>query len=245
MIILLSNDDGIQADGIQSLFEALAPIHEVWIVAPDREQSGASHKLTMGRPLRAAERGPRQFAVEGTPTDAVYLALNGLLSVRPDLLISGINHGPNLADDVTYSGTVAAAIEGTIQGIPSMAVSLASFSSRDFSGACDVVRKLIEQWPSFHLKDGILLNVNIPAIPNPAPKMVKTCLGRRNYGQFTVKRQDPRGKDYYWIGGKMQPGDFVEGSDVQAVESGSTSITPLTINLTDFDTLQTLNLMET
>lgn len=226
MRILLSNDDGVHAAGLLALVAAFTR-EEVWVVAPDREQSATSHSISLHRPLRMTELNPRCYSVDGTPTDAVYMGLNLVMkSCRPDLVISGINHGPNLGNDVLYSGTVAAAMEGALLGVHSMAVSLAASPPHDFSAAArftaTLARQLIANAPSTPL----LLNVNIPPGPVKGYRLVR--LGRRNYGQQVVEKIDPRGRKYFWIGGEGAGYEPIPQSDcVTVFEEGLASVTPL------------------
>jgi 5'-nucleotidase len=231
--ILITNDDGLRAEGLRALHEAVAPLGRVITVAPDREQSAMSHAITLHRPLRILPEGDDRYSVDGTPTDCVLAALNGLLDVRPDLVISGINHGPNMGDDVTYSGTVSAAFEASILGVPAMAVSLATFGQLDFSGAIAIIRQVVRAVWSHVLPPRALLNVNIPSGPPEAIRGVRTTvLGSRVYEDALVVRQDPRGRDYYWIGGAEPRWEAAERSDFLAVHEGYASVTPLTLDLT-------------
>lgn len=244
MRILLSNDDGVTAAGLAALREALEPLGEVTVVAPDREQSGASRSLTLERPLRVRRMNGNVFSVDGTPTDCVLLAVRGIpgvVRVEPDLIVSGINHGPNLGDDVTYSGTVAAAAEGCLMGIPSMAVSLASWEARDFSAASRVVRSFVSRLAVRPLPPGTLLNVNVPGLPFEELRGVRTTrLGRRIYPDVIVAQQDPRGKPCYWIGGDKPSWRPGEGTDFEAVEAGFVSVTPLHLDLTHHEMIDTV-----
>lgn len=239
ILILITNDDGVHAEGLQRLRRAMSRIGEVIVVAPDTQKSGASHALTLSDPLRSNPIDASTLAVDGTPTDCVLLAMRGLLGDRkPDILVSGMNHGPNLGDDVTYSGTVAAAFEGTLLGLPSIAISVASWDDCSFDSAerfAEVItRKVLEHG----LPEGTLLNVNVPSL---APEEIKgvrvTKLGKRVYRDAVVKKQDPRGRDYYWIGGQPPIWCEGEGTDFEAVEEGMISVTPLQLDLTDYKSL--------
>jgi len=239
--ILLSNDDGIASEGLAALREALAPLDELWVVAPDRDQSAVSHALTLQRPLRIEPAGLRTFTVDGTPTDCVNLAINGILPERPRLVVSGINRGANLGDDITYSGTVSAAMEGTLLGIPSIALSLVAVERFDFGPAAAFAHQLA----TVVLRDGVptdtFLNVNVPDLPAGDIKGVAfTRQGKRRYSDAIVEKVDPRGKKYYWIGGG--PMDFVdaEGTDFSAVYRGLISITPLHLDLTNYASIEPL-----
>ena len=241
MSILLSNDDGIASEGLTALQESLASLDDVWVIAPNRDQSAVSHSLTLHRPLRIEQRGPRAFAVDGTPTDCVNLALNGILQERPRLVISGINRGANLGDDITYSGTVSAAMEGTLLGVPAIAVSLVAEERFDFGPAAAFTRRLATLVLHDNLPPDTLLNVNVPGLPADQIKgFALTRQGKRRYGDVVVEKVDPRGKKYYWIGGG--PLDFVdaEGTDFSAVHRGLISITPLHLDLTNYASLAEL-----
>ena len=209
-LILVSNDDGIDSAGLGALAESLAALGEVMVVAPDRERSAAGHSLTLNRPLRATPLKEGWFSVDGTPTDCITLAVTGLLPRRPQLVAAGINHGSNLGDDITYSGTVSSAIEATLQGIPAFAVSLAGDGKLDFRGAATFAQRLAAQILRRGLPPDTLLNVNVP---NLAPEGVRgiavTRQGRRVYSETVVRKTDPRGKDYYWIGGTHPTLKFV------------------------------------
>lgn len=246
MPILLSNDDGIASEGINILQHTLASLDEIWVVAPDRDQSAVSHSLTLQRPLRIEQVAARSFAVDGTPTDCINLAINGILQQRPRLVISGINRGANLGDDITYSGTVSAAMEATLLGVPAIAVSLVADDHFDFAAAAAFTQHLAATLLHDHLPPDTLLNVNVPALPS---EQIKGCAltrqGKRRYGDAIVEKVDPRGKKYYWIGGG--PLDVVdgEGTDFSAVRQGLISITPLHLDLTNYASLarlQQLNL---
>lgn len=242
MVILVSNDDGIRAAGIQALEAALAPLGEVWVVAPDREQSAVSHSLSLHRPLRVEEIAPRHYALDGTPTDCVNLAINGIMRTRPDLVVSGINHGGNLGDDITYSGTVSAAMEGTLLNVPSIAVSLVSRDGFDFSAAAAFAAQLAKTVLDRGLPRDTLLNVNVPALPRAALRgYVITRQGKRCYGDAIVEKVGLRGKKYYWIGGEDMGFVPAEGTDFTAVESGYISITPLHLDLTNYASIAQLS----
>ncbi len=240
--ILVSNDDGINARGVQALVEAVADLGEVWLVAPEREQSATSHSLSLHHPLRIRENAPRQFAVDGTPADCVYVAINHLLrDEKPALVISGINHGPNLADDVIYSGTVAAAMEGSILNVPSIAFSLVKRKGPlEFGHAAEFARALVKAALKHPLPKRMLLNVNVPGTA-PIKGYEITTLGRHSYGAGVVEKEDPRGRKYYWIGGTGYEHVKEPGTDVTAViDDGRVSITPLMLDFTDQTLLGTL-----
>jgi 5'/3'-nucleotidase len=232
--ILVSNDDGYFSEGIQALVEAVSPLGEVWVVAPDREQSAASHAISLHRPLRIKQIRERWFAVDGTPTDSAYLAINHLLKDdRPKIMVSGINHGGNLADDVTYSGTVSAAMEAALLGVPAIAFSLVSSAPFDFGPAARFARSLVASALAQPLPPRILLNVNVPGGVEPQGYVV-TRLGRHSYGYDVVENVDPRGRKYYWIGGSEYEHEDIPGSDCNAVHlEKRISVTPLHLELTD------------
>jgi len=236
--ILVTNDDGIGADGIRALAKAMETLGNVTIMAPDREQSATSHALTLHRPLRIRKISERELSVDGTPTDAVLLGVHGFLKERPALVVSGINHGPNMGNDVLYSGTVAAASEGTFLGIPSVAISLATWGPADFGPPARVAKALVAQLLRRGLPAKTCLNVNIPSIPFEEMKGVRvTRLGKRVYRDVIVEKTDPRGKLYYWIGGEEPTWENDDSSDFTAVERGYVSVTPLTFELTDYKEL--------
>jgi 5'-nucleotidase len=233
-IILVSNDDGHQAAGLQALAAAMEPLGEVYVVAPEAEQSAASHAISIHRPLRIREVRPRWYAVDGTPTDCSYLGINHLLKDRrPALMVSGINHGANLADDVTYSGTVAAAMEASLLGVPAIAFSLVARHDFDFTAAAAFARGLATAALAHPLPASMLLNVNVP--PGAAVRgYAVTRLGKHSYGFDVIEKTDPRGRKYYWIGGNEYQHQDIPGSDCNAVlRDGLVSVTPLQLDLTD------------
>lgn len=235
MDILVTNDDGIHADGLRALAKALRPLGNITVIAPDREQSAASHALTLHRPLRIKKVEEGVLSVDGTPTDCVLLGVHGFLKQRPHLVVSGINHGPNMGNDTIYSGTVAAAVEGTFLGIPSVAVSLATWENADFEPAALVVRDLVKTFLDHGIHAGMCVSVNIPPIPRPSMKGVRiTRLGKRVYHDVIVEKTDPRGKLYYWIGGEDPTWEHDELSDFNAVSEGYVSVTPLQLEQTDY-----------
>ena len=244
MRALVSNDDGIHSPGIEALERAArAAGFETYVVAPDREQSATSHALTLHRPLRVVKTGERSWVVDGTPTDCVNLAICSILrDARPDFVFSGINQGPNLGDDVTYSGTVAAAFEGTLQGVPSIAFSLDYRRDRsdgppDFSFAEELAREVIRLALERPMGEEILWNVNIPS-GRPAG-IRATRMGRRRYGESVVEKIDPRGRPYFWIGGEHVD-THEDGSDLTTVADGYASVTPLHLDLTAYRALDDL-----
>ncbi len=239
--ILVSNDDGYLAEGLVALAEAMAALGEVWVVAPDREQSAASHSISLHRPLRIKQIKPRWFAIDGTPTDCSYLAINHLMKERrPALMVSGINHGPNLADDVSYSGTVAAAIEASLLGVPAIAFSLVSRSRLDFRAATKFAQQLAKAALENSPPPKMLLNVNIPTDVE-WPGYAITRLGKHSYGYDVVEKVDPRGRKYYWIGGSEYQHEDIPGSDCNAtIDNRLISVTPLQLILTDQQLLSEL-----
>lgn len=257
LLILATNDDGVHAEGLKSLVRALKPLGRVVCVAPDREQSASSHALTLHQPLRMSEIGPDVVSVEGTPTDCVLLAVYGVLDRKPDLIVSGINNGPNLGDDVNYSGTVAAAVEGHRLGCPAIAVSLGREPGRDLEHAAELTGRLVSHLvalkaigtqrragPEMNAEGGwngggILLNVNIPGRPRrEIGRFAVTRLGKRIYRDIVVTKVDPHGRPYYWIGGEApiwERGQGHEETDIAAVEAGRVSVTPLRLDRTDHE----------
>jgi len=233
-MILITHDDGIFAPALQRLREALAPLGRVVVVAPDRDQSATSHSLTLHRPFRIRSHGDDMYSVDGTPTDCVVTAYYGLLDAAPDMVVSGINHGPNMGEDVFYSGTVAAAIEGTLQGAPSIAASLVTRELTDFADPARFIARLARQVLDRGLPRRGLLNVNLPHRPWGEIGGVEiTRLGSRVYRDTLVKKVDPRGRDYYWIGGEDPVWESQPGTDFHAVSEGRISVTPLRLDLTD------------
>lgn len=245
MFVLLSNDDGIEAAGLAALAREISSAHQIAIVAPDRERSASGHAITMDRPLRAKpveSLGVPAWSVNGTPSDCVKLALTTLLKRRPDLVISGINRGPNLGTDVFYSGTVAAAWEGLFFGLPAVAVSLATHAAgADYTLAARAARAVAERLLAKPALAHTLLNVNVPALPKAAVTGVRiTRLGTRRYKNVFEARQDPRGQTYYWLVGELLEEDAARDTDIAAVAEGKISITPLSLDLTDYRTLSEL-----
>ena len=236
-VVVLTNDDGIHASGLAALEKALAELGDVYVVAPEREQSTCGHALTLHRPLRTHRLGERRFAVNGTPADCVNLAVLGFLPAPPVLIVSGINHGSNLGDDVTYSGTIAAAMEGTLLGVPSIAVSLVD--GGDFDVAGRVARLIAMRVLVSGLPPKTLLNVNVPAKPPHGIRLAR--LGHRVYMDKIVEQADPRGRSHYWIGGGDARWDSLEGTDMGAVHEGYVSLTPLHLDLTNHRALAQLD----
>jgi len=244
-MILVTNDDGVLSPGIQILAKRLKELDSVVIVAPDRERSAAGHSMTLHRPLLIEEIKKSIFSVNGTPTDCVNIAVKGLLKEVPRLVVSGINKGPNLGDDVTYSGTVAGAIEARLLGIPSFAISLAARENFRFAEAAEVAVRIAALIFDQGLSAGTLLNVNVPNSQlSGISGTAVTRLGKRIYHQMTVERVDPRGKKYYWIGGGDPDWEREEGTDFDAIDRNMVSITPLHLDLTDYDAFDRLRMME-
>ncbi len=241
MLIMVTNDDGIHSYGLQALVKSLSTIGTVVVVAPDRERSAVGHSLTLHSPLRADEIATDRFAVDGTPTDCVNLGIHGLLNSKPDLVVSGINRGGNLGDDLTYSGTVAAAMEATLMGVPAFAISLESesFTFDDFLPGADIATDIARLILSNGLPTDTFFNVNIPA---GVPTGVQlTRQGKRRYTSKVEKKHDPRGRAYYWIGGGDLNFHDVAGTDFHAIQNQSVSITPLHLDLTNYRSFDSLS----
>ncbi len=233
MLILLSNDDGIGSEGLIALKEELSRTDEVWAIAPERERTCIGHAITLHKPLRIKEHGDRIFSTNGTPADAILLGVKGLLQRKPDLVISGINKGPNMGQDVTYSGTVAAAKEAAFMDILSLAVSLNGRKDFLFNEAARTVREIVEKVRAKPLPGQTFLNVNIPNLLREGIRgFMVTRLGKRIYNGKVVERTDPRGGKYYWIGGDGDGFEPIEGTDLHAVSQGYVSITPLHWDMT-------------
>ena len=233
MRILLSNDDGYFAPGLAALAEALSGLGEIVVVAPEQNRSGASNSLTLDRPLLLKQAANGFYFVNGTPTDCVHLAVTGMLDEMPDIIVSGINAGANMGDDTIYSGTVAAATEGYLLGIPSFAISLASFEGQHFASAGRVARELVERFIREPIQQPVLMNVNIPDRPYEAlGGWEVTRLGRRHKAEPVVKMQSPRNETVYWVGAAGAAADAGPGTDFHAVAQGRVSLTPLQIDLT-------------
>ena len=242
MRILLSNDDGYQARGLRVLAESLCDLAEVTVVAPDRNQSGVSNSLTLDSPLRVEQVGPNVYCVNGTPTDSVHVAITGLLDSEPDMVVSGINHGANLGDDVLYSGTVAAAMEGRFLGLPAIAVSLVLDGSERFDTAVAVTRMLIRQVIDKPLPQDTILNVNVPDRPFEELKgIVTTRLGFRHKSEPVIKALDPKNQPIYWVGPAGAGQDAGPGTDFHAIAGGRASVTPIKTDLTDHENLDSLS----
>ena len=241
MRILLSNDDGYFAPGLAILAETLSALAEVVVVAPERDRSGASNSLTLDRPLMVRKSHLGFHYVNGTPTDCVHLAVTGMLDPQPDMVVSGINHGANMGDDTIYSGTVAAATEGFLLGIPSVAVSLASKAGGNYPAAARVAADLVRRFQRQALPRAVLLNVNVPDVPQGDLRGVKvTRLGRRHKAESVIRSTNPRGETVFWIGAAGDAEDAGEGTDFHAVAEGFVSVTPLQVDLTHFAYLDAL-----
>ncbi len=238
--ILATNDDGVHSPGLAALVEAASTIEKTVVVAPDRNRSAIGHALTLDSPLRADEIRDGVFAIDGTPTDCVNLGVHGLVDGKPDLVVSGINLGANLGDDITYSGTVCAAMEAALMGFPSIAFSLDAreFNTDDLSRATDVVTYLVKYVLTSGLPDGTFLNVNIPS--GVIKGICLTRQGKRHYGEGIVHKTDPRGRSYYWIGGGFTGFEDIPGSDCNAISENQVSITPLRTGLTSEAALEQL-----
>lgn len=238
--ILLSNDDGVHAEGIRTLAAELEDIADITIVAPDRNRSGASNSLTLEHPLRVNEIEPNVYSVQGTPTDCVHFALNELMrNELPDILLTGINHGANLGDDVLYSGTVAAAMEGHFLGVQSIAFSLVG--KQNFSAAAKLAKRLVYQHRDRPVPTNRLLNVNVPDLPFEQLGPIEvTRLGARHHAESMIRQVDPRGHDIYWLGPPGKEQDAGEGTDFFAIEHGRVSLTPLQVDLTAHESIRTM-----
>lgn len=241
MRILLSNDDGYFAPGLAALAEALVGLGEIVVVAPEQNRSGASNSLTLDRPLMLKQAANGFYFVNGTPTDCVHLAVTGMLDYLPDIIVSGINSGANMGDDTIYSGTVAAAMEGYLLGIPAIAMSMTSFDGLNFATAGRVARELVEHYLDNPIEGPVLLNVNVPDIPyEQLTGREVTRLGRRHKAEPVVRMTSPRKETVYWIGAAGAAADAGPGTDFHAVEQKRVSITPLQIDLTQVSQLPTI-----
>ncbi|MDO8462110.1 MAG: 5'/3'-nucleotidase SurE [Deltaproteobacteria bacterium] len=242
LLILLSNDDGVHSEGLNLLARDLQKIARVVVVAPHQEQSATSHSITLHRPLRVRRLKRDVYAIDGTPTDCVTLGFHEILKgKKPDLIVSGINHGANLGDDVHYSGTVSVAMEGAMLGIPSVAFSLVILGEKQnhFRTASRFALKLCRRLSDYRLPSGVMLNVNIPN-RSQAPVAEVTKLGKRSYGEIIFEKIDPRGKKYYWIGGNEKQFVNIPRSDCNAIRAGHISVTPLQVDITHYPVLEEL-----
>ncbi|HID49709.1 MAG TPA: 5'/3'-nucleotidase SurE [Chromatiales bacterium] len=242
MRILLSNDDGHEAPGIRALADGLSLLAEIDVVAPDRDRSGASNSLTLDFPIRAHTLSNGVIRVDGTPTDCVHLAITGLLVQEPDMVISGINAGANMGDDVIYSGTVAAAMEGRFLGLPAIAVSLVGHEGRHYQSAVEIIIQLIRHLQRHPLPRDTILNVNVPDRPYDEIAGVRaTRLGHRHKSEPVIREKDPRGRDIYWVGPAGGEQDAGPGTDFHAVREGYVSVTPLQVDPTRHDSVAPLS----
>jgi 5'-nucleotidase len=242
MNILLSNDDGYQAPGLIMLAEQLSEVGDIVVVAPDQDRSGASNSLTLVNPLRARTMDNGFIRVDGTPTDCVHLAITGLLDHEPDLVVSGINAGPNMGDDVLYSGTVAAATEGRFLGLPAIAISMNSHNPDHFETGARIAVTLVNKLLEAPLSENVILNVNVPDIPySELQGIVTTRLGHRHKAEPVIKSYDPRGRTIYWVGPAGAEQDAGPGTDFHAVRQNSVSVTPLHVDLTRHSALPILD----
>lgn len=237
--ILCTNDDGYLAGGLRVLVEAARTVGEVMVVAPDREQSATSHSLTLHHPLRARHTRDGSIVVDGTPTDCVILAINELLDHRPDFCLSGVNHGPNMGDDVLYSGTVAAAMEATVIGIPALAISYSGDTLDELEAWGDALGRILRGIFERPFPTDTLFNINLPPIHPTDVKGIRiTSLGRRRFSDSLTRAKDPSGREYYWIGGGKMTWTGDSASDFRAVEEGYVSVTPLHLDLTNYKLLE-------
>lgn len=241
MRILLSNDDGVFAEGLACLHQFLAEKHDVTVIAPDRNCSGASNALSLHQPLRIQKMKNDFYAVNGTPSDCVHLGTNQFMHEDPELVISGINHGPNLGDDVIYSGTVAAATEGRYMGLPAIAVSLANYTGKHFATAARVVVEIVDRLKEHPLAADQILNVNVPDVPHEELKGIEvTRQGRRHRAESMIKSQDPYGRDIFWYGPVGSEQDAGPGTDFHAIANGFSSVTPLSVDMTAYESLENM-----
>lgn len=242
MHLLLSNDDGYQAPGLVALAQSLSEIAKISVVAPHIDRSAASNSLTLQMPLRANEVKAGWFRVDGTPTDCVHLGLTGLLQDEPDMVVAGINCGPNLGDDVIYSGTVAAAIEGRHLGFPAVAVSINSFQAKHFVTAAIVTKNLVQRLINKPLPKDTILNVNVPDVPLADIRGVQTTrLGNRHKSEPAVEAKDPRGKTIYWVGAAGPEQDAGPGTDFHAVSENYVSVSPIHVDLTKYNSMDLIS----
>jgi 5'-nucleotidase len=232
--ILVTNDDGVEAEGLRALEEAMESLGDVVVVAPDSEQSGVGHGISLHNPLRVRRKGDARFSVSGTPADCVYFALNELLDETPDLCVSGINHGANLADDLIYSGTVAGAREATLCDVPAVAVSLATYQAETFDVAADFSTKIAGDVLDRGLPRDVLLNVNVPPDADEETPTRVAKLGRRNYQRFVHRKNDPQNRPYFWLGSSELTFDDIPGSDCNAITQSSITVTPVHLDRTHY-----------
>ena len=239
MHLLLSNDDGIHATGLKLLADALSPLGKITVVAPNRNRSASSNSLTLDRPIRAQEMQENWYSVDGTPTDCVHLAITGLIKDEPNIVVAGINSGANLGDDVIYSGTVAAAMEGRFLGLPAVAISITSFQPNYLEDAAQVSAEMIAKLASTQLPSDVIVNINIPNLPKNELKGVQaTRLGNRHKAEPVIRSEDPRGKPIYWVGAAGPEQDSGPGTDFHAVKNGYVSVSPMHLDLTHYNAMQ-------
>jgi 5'-nucleotidase len=233
MRILIANDDGVLAPGLHALAHAMSKVGDIEVIAPDRNRSGASNSLTLENPLRVETMANGFMSVEGTPTDCIHLALTGLIDYEPDLVVSGINHGANMGDDVLYSGTVAAAMEGYTMGLPALAFSLAG--DKHFATAATIARQMVQHLQADVLPLRALFNINVPDLPLDQLRGIQiTRLGNRHRAEKLQRQTDPRGREIFWIGKAGAEQDAGEGTDFYAIQQGFVSVTPLQLDLTHY-----------
>lgn len=241
-MILVTNDDGIHSEGLLVLYEKLIKYYDVVVVAPDRERSAISRALTLFRPLRVNNLKENFFSVDGTPTDCVNLAINGLFKGKIKMVVSGINKGGNLAEDITYSGTVSAAMEGLLLGVPSIAISLVARENFIFDTAGEIALQIVKRVFKNGLPFDTLLNINVPNVPLDKLKGIKiTRMGKKKYSDNIIEKTDPRGKKYYWLAGEEIGYEKFGDSDIEATLSGYASITPIHLDLTNYSAMETLS----
>lgn len=241
MVILVTNDDGIHSPGLIALFKVMKEVGDTYIVAPDRERSAVGHSLTLHRPLKAEKMRDHVYSINGTPTDAVVVGVNKILPQKPDIVVSGINRGGNLGDDITYSGTVSAAIEGTILNIPSFAISIHGDKNFHFDSAAFFAVTIVQYIMEKPMPYDTFLNVNVPNLPKGLVKGIKlTRQGKRIYDNSIQEVFSPRGEKYYWIGGGVPYWEHSEDTDIHAVEEGYVSVTPIHLDLTNYTALDFL-----
>ncbi len=239
MRILISNDDGVEAEGIVQLATAIDSVADVTVIAPDKNRSASSASLTLESPFRCKQLDNGFYQVSGTPCDCVHLGLHRIMQSQVDMVIAGINHGANLGDDVIYSGTVAAAMEGRSLGYPAVAISIASHQAKHFKSAAKIMLDLLQRIKDHPLDGNIILNINVPDLPLDQIKGVRTTrLGSRHRADTIVKSQDPRNNPIYWIGPPSQPQDIGQGTDFEAISAGYVSVTPLVVDLTAYQHLE-------
>ena len=239
MHLLLSNDDGIHASGLKLLADALAPLGMITVVAPNRNRSASSNSLTLDRPIRAQAVDKNWYSVDGTPTDCVHLAITGLIKDEPNIVVSGINAGANLGDDVIYSGTVAAAMEGRFLGLPAVAISVTSFQPQYLDTAAQVSFEIISKLTTTQLPNDVIININIPDVSKEELKGIQTTrLGNRHKAEPVIKSEDPRGNPIYWVGAAGPEQDAGPGTDFHAIKNGYVSVSPMHLDLTHYNVMQ-------